>query len=63
MWQAWDFAVDTLISQLPAYVNNPKSELKRCPFFEEQLTAFEVWIETATEKKTPPLQLPIVLQV
>jgi regulatory associated protein of mTOR len=32
-------------------------------FFEEQLTAFEVWLQTAAIKKEAPMQLPIVLQV
>jgi regulatory associated protein of mTOR len=32
-------------------------------FFEEQLTAFEVWLQTAAITKEPPDQLPIVLQV
>ena len=32
-------------------------------FFEEQLTAFEVWLQTAAMTKEPPDQLPIVLQV
>jgi len=33
------------------------------PFFEEQLTAFHVWLTFGNEKRTPPEQLPIVLQV
>lgn len=33
------------------------------PFFANQLTAFEVWLEFGSEKKNPPEQLPIVLQV
>ena len=32
-------------------------------FFEEQLTAFEIWLQTAAITKEPPMQLPIVLQV
>ena len=33
------------------------------PFFTEQLTAFEVWLDHGSEYKKPPEQLPIVLQV
>uniref|UniRef100_T1GNY7 Uncharacterized protein n=1 Tax=Megaselia scalaris TaxID=36166 RepID=T1GNY7_MEGSC len=36
---------------------------KQSPFFEEQLTAFQVWLNRASDKRTPPEQLPIVLQV
>ena len=32
-------------------------------FFEEQLTAFEVWLTQGSELRSPPEQLPIVLQV
>ena len=32
-------------------------------FFEEQLTAFDVWLSHGSEERTPPEQLPIVLQV
>ncbi|CAG7784958.1 unnamed protein product [Allacma fusca] len=33
------------------------------PFFEEQLTAFQVWLAFGSENRQPPEQLPIVLQV
>lgn len=33
------------------------------PFFTDQLTAFEVWLDHGSEHKKPPEQLPIVLQV
>lgn len=39
------------------------SVLQPSPFFTEQLTAFEVWLEHGSERKKPPEQLPIVLQV
>ena len=38
-------------------------EFDHSPFFNEQLTAFEVWLEQAVVNKKPPPQLPIVLQV
>ncbi|XP_065627487.1 regulatory-associated protein of TOR 1-like [Quercus suber] len=37
--------------------------LERSPFFTEQLTAFEVWLDHGSEHKKLPEQLPIVLQV
>lgn len=32
-------------------------------FFTEQLQAFEVWLKYGSEKRVPPQQLPVVLQV
>lgn len=32
-------------------------------FFVQNLTAFELWLKYGSSKKTPPEQLPIVLQV
>ncbi|KAF8748893.1 hypothetical protein HU200_012820 [Digitaria exilis] len=40
-----------------------KAFLEPSPFFTEQLTAFEVWLDHGSEDKKPPEQLPIVLQV
>ncbi|CAL8124186.1 unnamed protein product [Orchesella dallaii] len=64
MWHAWDYALDQCLSQLKKqdapieqFVHIPS------PFFEEQLTAFEVWLTLGNEKRNPPEQLPIVLQV
>lgn len=63
LWRAWDLAADVCISRLPRLIQNPKS-FKPNPFFGDQLTAFEVWLEFASEKDVePPQQLPIVLQV
>ena len=38
-------------------------EYQPSPFFAEQLTAFELWLEHGGPDKKPPEQLPIVLQV
>ena len=38
-------------------------EFQPSPFFSEQLTAFELWLEHGSNDKKPPEQLPIVLQV
>lgn len=38
-------------------------EFQPSPFFNEQLTAFELWLQHGSNEKKPPEQLPIVLQV
>lgn len=67
MWHAWDAAVETCLLQMPGLItgeeNNSQTEFTPSPFFTEQLTAFEVWLERGSSKKPPPEQLPIVLQV
>ena len=64
LWRAWDLAADMCISQLPSLIKNPKL-FRPNPFFSDQLTAFEIWLEFASQKKErqPPEQLPIILQV
>nr|XP_006824701.1 PREDICTED: regulatory-associated protein of mTOR [Saccoglossus kowalevskii] len=61
MWQAWDLAVDHCLSQLST--TSTQADYKHSPFFAEQLTAFQVWLTLGDEKRNPPEQLPIVLQV
>ncbi|KAM7463906.1 hypothetical protein LguiA_032027 [Lonicera macranthoides] len=63
MWDAWDMAAEICLGQLPALVEDPNAEFQPSPFFTEQLTAFEVWLDHGSEHKKPPEQLPIVLQV
>eukprot|EP01087_Luapelamoeba_hula_P022195 TRINITY_DN7897_c0_g1_i1.p1 TRINITY_DN7897_c0_g1~~TRINITY_DN7897_c0_g1_i1.p1 ORF type:complete len:1276 (+),score=189.83 TRINITY_DN7897_c0_g1_i1:564-4391(+) len=63
MWQAWDLAADLCLAQLSTLLSDPAAEYQHSPFFTEQLTAFEVWLEFGSESKRPPEQLPIVLQV
>ncbi|XP_052174043.1 regulatory-associated protein of TOR 1-like [Diospyros lotus] len=63
MWDAWDMAAEICLSQLPALVEDPNADFQPSPFFTEQLTAFEVWLDHGAEHKKPPEQLPIVLQV
>uniref|UniRef100_A0A0A9WPK3 Regulatory-associated protein of mTOR n=2 Tax=Lygus hesperus TaxID=30085 RepID=A0A0A9WPK3_LYGHE len=62
MWQAWDLALDRCLSQLPQVLES-EDNFVHSPFFEEQLTAFQVWLSLGTENRSPPEQLPIVLQV
>ncbi|XVF84220.1 hypothetical protein PTKIN_Ptkin17bG0008200 [Pterospermum kingtungense] len=63
MWDAWDMAAEICLSQLPSLVEDPNADFQPSPFFTEQLTAFEVWLDHGSEHKKPPEQLPIVLQV
>ncbi|CAA3001292.1 regulatory-associated of TOR 1 [Olea europaea subsp. europaea] len=63
MWDAWDMAAEICLSQLPTLVEDPNAEFQPSPFFTEQLTAFEMWLDHGSEQKKPPEQLPIVLQV
>nr|AFH08794.1 raptor [Schmidtea mediterranea] len=47
-------------------LNGPICDLfpfKHTDFFNDHMTAFELWLKTADEKKPVPIQLPILLQV
>jgi regulator-associated protein of mTOR len=59
LWQSWDHAVDMCLCQLPC----PEDLYMPLDFFESELTEFEVWLEFGNEKKKPPAQLPVLLQV
>ena len=61
LWNAWDVAVDFYLAQIPNFIRTGEPFLSN-PFFVDQLTAFEIWLEFAKEGKIPE-QLPIVLQV
>lgn len=62
--QAWDLALDLSLQQLPLEGDGETgSTFQHSPFFAEQLTAFQVWLTYGFEKRRPPEQLPIVLQV
>ncbi|CAG8437461.1 2822_t:CDS:2 [Diversispora eburnea] len=67
MWDSWDLAVDMCLAQLPSLLNaesgGPEVEYKHSSFFDEQLTAFQVWLSKGSVSQKPPEQLPIVLQV
>lgn len=43
--------------------SKPAFSFKTSPFFAEQLTAFQVWLQFGERYRPPPEQLPIVLQV
>ena len=67
LWQSWDLAIDNVLSQLPALLENEAGkrvyEYEHSTFFSEQLTAFEVYLSSGPTKDQAPDQLPIVLQV
>ena len=67
LWRSWDFTVDLCLSYLSYTNNSPFSDFPRITFFEDQLSAFEIWLQFASEAKVKdnraPEQLPIVLQV
>ncbi|KAK9102641.1 hypothetical protein Sjap_019895 [Stephania japonica] len=56
-------AAEICLSQLSSLIEEPNAEFQPSPFFTEQLTAFEVWLDHGSEHKKPQEQLPIVLQV
>ena len=67
LWEAWDLAIEMVLSQLPAILANedggPHYEYQHSTFFTEQLTAFEVYLQQGAPQQQSPTQLPIVLQV
>ena len=67
LWQAWDLAIEMVLSQLPqllaAEEGGPPYEFQHSTFFAEQLTAFDVYLAQGAPKQRAPTQLPIVLQV
>eukprot|EP00039_Didymoeca_costata_P008263 m.109666 g.109666 ORF g.109666 m.109666 type:complete len:1325 (+) comp14009_c0_seq1:230-4204(+) len=64
LWEAWDMAADSCLAQLPDILNG-NAEFQHSPFFSDQLTAFEVWLDMASsdDMNNPPEPLPVVLQV
>mmetsp|Transcript_24423 Transcript_24423/g.33532 ORF Transcript_24423/g.33532 Transcript_24423/m.33532 type:complete len:1323 (+) Transcript_24423:115-4083(+) len=67
MWRSWDLAADLCMSHLALSKGSPSPNFPQSSFFEDQLTAFEVWLQFASEDRIKqnrvPEQLPIVLQV
>ena len=72
MWRSWDLAADLCLSHLAKLTaTNPSpspSSFPRSSFFEDQLIAFEVWLQFASgcdavQQNRIPEQLPIILQV
>lgn len=67
LWKSWDLAVEMVLAQLPALIEHEEGrrhyEYQHSTFFAEQLTAFEVYLSSGPTEKSPPDQLPIILQV
>lgn len=68
LWETWDLAVDMALAQLPMLERKEATqveyEYQNSTFFEEQLTAFEVYLTRGDAMaQKPPDQLPVVLQV
>ena len=63
LWDAWDLAVEMVVSQLPALLGPEPYEYQQSNFFTEQLKAFEQYLEHGGPNQEQPTQLPIVLQV
>lgn len=63
LWDSWDAAVNQCLLQVTT--PSPNSDgLLFSDFFEQQLTAFELWLDYQRDDvENPPDQLPILLQV
>lgn len=67
-FQSWDHILDLSLAQLHKVQElGDNSFFIRTTFFEEQLTAFEMWLDYTAclpiQQRRAPEQLPIVLQV
>ncbi|CBZ34692.1 hypothetical protein, conserved, partial [Leishmania donovani] len=63
MWELWEYTVDKCVSQLPrllAATDEAPAAYEPSSFFDDQLTAFEVWVESGDMAEVPE-QLPCVL--
>jgi regulator-associated protein of mTOR len=58
MWAAWDMALEACLLQLPALLAaeaaGAPAEFTPSPFFSDQLSAFEVWLEHGADDDVPP---------
>lgn len=63
MWEVWEYTVDKCVSQLPRLLaagDEAAAAYEPSTFFDDQLTAFEVWVESGNMSEVPE-QLPCVL--
>ncbi|KAL0892629.1 hypothetical protein ABMA27_014356 [Loxostege sticticalis] len=64
LWEAWEYTLDLALAQLPALLHDQQpADYSHSPFFRDQLTAFQVWLDLGSPARSPPSQLPMVLQV
>ncbi|KPJ02537.1 Regulatory-associated protein of mTOR [Papilio xuthus] len=65
LWAGWEHTLDLALAQLPALLADRPPDYCHSPFFRDQLTAFQVWLDLGkwSACRPPPDQLPMVLQV
>ncbi|XP_049869335.1 regulatory-associated protein of mTOR [Pectinophora gossypiella] len=65
LWAAWEHTLDLALAQLPQLLQPRPPDYRHSPFFRDQLTAFQVWLDLGkwSPLRAPPQQLPMVLQV
>ncbi|XP_045497811.1 regulatory-associated protein of mTOR [Colias croceus] len=65
LWAAWEHTLDLALAQLPALLADRAPPYRHSPFFRDQLTAFQLWLDLGkwSVSRAPPEQLPMVLQV
>ncbi|CAG9584299.1 unnamed protein product [Danaus chrysippus] len=65
LWAAWEHTLDLALAQLPALLEPSAAGYRHSPFFRDQLTAFQLWLDLGnwSVSRPPPDQLPMVLQV
>ncbi|CAK1595697.1 unnamed protein product [Parnassius mnemosyne] len=63
LWAGWEHTLDLALAQLPALLAADPPAYRHSPFFRDQLTAFQVWLDLGKSSRPPPDQLPMVLQV
>ena len=67
LWQSWDLALEMVVAQLPALIeaeeNKTGDVFQHSSFFNEQLTAFEMYLTSGPTEDHAPAQPPLVLQV
>ncbi|EPY32463.1 hypothetical protein AGDE_08670 [Angomonas deanei] len=61
LWELWVYSLERVVSQLPILLApNPTGEYVRSTFFDDQIAAFDIWIESGDLSGIPE-QLPSVL--
>ncbi len=73
LWQSWDMALESFLTQYVSLtkgtaMTDPRNNVSfnmptNLTFFNDQLSAFEMWLEYGTATSPSPPQLPVVLQV
>lgn len=65
LWAAWEHTLDLALAQLPNLLRPDPHDYTHSPFFRDQLTAFQVWLDLGkwSSNRLAPEQLPMVLQV